>query len=204
MSIHISRSITKLGNEIPSVNLPPVITCRCNAPCASSRKCYAMKGRFAFRRNKAYLRENLEAWKETPDKFKRAVIETAFCHRFFRWHSSGDIPDAGYLEMMVSVATRLPGTRFLCFTKKYELINEYLNVHNTFPENLRIVLSAWGSFIPENPHNLPMAYVKFKDEQECCIPQDAFPCKNYCGDCVMSGCSCWDLKNGESVCFNEH
>ena len=36
------------------------------------------------------------------------------------------------------------------------------------------------------------------------IPADARPCPSYCGDCVATGMSCWDLKRGESVVFNEH
>ena len=29
-------------------------------------------------------------------------------------------------------------------------------------------------------------------------------CPKYCGDCVITGESCWDLKSGEAVCFDEH
>lgn len=162
------------------------------------------KGRWCFSHNKSLLKKNIDIWNEDPEMFQRDIVVAAFHSRFFRWHSSGDIPDMRYLEMMVDTAKKLPETKFLCFTKKFELVNEYLKIHNSFPANLRMVFSAWGSFIPENPYNLPMAYVRFKNEHDCYIPQDAFQCKNYCGDCVMSGCSCWDLKNGESVCFNEH
>lgn len=204
MSLHISRSISKLGADIPSINLPPVTTCRCDAPCASSRKCYAMKGRFAFSRNRELLKENLDLWHEHPKQFETEVKVSAFHSRFVRWHSSGDIPDAKYLEMMISVAESLPDTMFLCFTKKFELVNDYLGIHKSFPENLRMVFSAWGSFIPENPFRLPMAYVRFKKEPSGGIPENAIQCRNYCGDCVMSGRSCWDLKKGEAVCFNEH
>ncbi len=204
MNLHISRGVSKLGVDIPSINLPPVVTCRCDAPCADSHKCYAMKGRFAFQHNKNLLQGNLDMWQHNPEQFEIGVRAAAFHSRFVRWHSSGDIPDEAYLEMMVRIAEKLPDTKFLCFTKKFELVNEYLDIHKVFPENLRMVFSAWGSFIPENPHNLPMAYVRFKKSEQNNIPSTAFQCQNYCGDCVMSGCSCWDLKNGEAVCFNEH
>lgn len=200
--VHISKGVTKLGAGIPSVSLPPVCTCRPGAACAA--KCYARKGRWRFPHNAELLQNNLNIWNEDPGAFQRDVIISAFHSRFFRWHSAGDIPDMKYLEMMVDTAKRLPDTRFLCFTKKFEMVNEYLNIHKSFPENLRMVFSAWGSFIPENPHNLPMAYVRFKKGDNTGIPANAFQCQNYCGDCVMSGCSCWDLKNGEAVCFNEH
>ena len=108
-----------------------------------------------------------------------------------------------YLEMMTRVAENLPDTRFLAFTKKYELIDDYINSHGSLPRNLIIVLSAWGDFKPANPHDLPVAYIRFKKETTG-IPADARPCPSYCGDCVATGMSCWDLKRGESVVFNEH
>lgn len=137
--------------------------------------------------------------------FKRDVMIAAFCSRFFRWHSSGDIPDENYLSMMVDLAQQLPHTNFLCFTKKFELVNHYLDNHKSFPKNLSMVLSAWGSsFIPENPYNLPVAYVRFRKGDQGFIPDDAIKCNGYCGECTLTGDSCWDLKPGQSVCFNEH
>lgn len=200
--VHISRGVTKLGSDIPSVSLPPVCTCRPGAPCAA--KCYARKGRWRFAHNEALLRKNIEIWNEDPVMFQRDVMIAAFHSRFFRWHSSGDIPDAGYLDMMVDTAQQLPDTKFLCFTKKFEMINEYLDAHKLFPTNLRIVFSAWGSFIPENPHNLPVAYVRFRKGEQGYIPEDALQCNGYCGECTLSGMSCWTLENGKSVVFNEH
>ena len=200
--VHISKGISKLGADIPSVSLPPVCTCRPDAPCMA--KCYARKGRWCFTRNKSLLQKNLDIWNEDAEMFKRDVMISAFHSRFFRWHSSGDIPDMNYLDMMVELANELPNTKFLCFTKKFELVNEYLNIHKSFPENLCMVFSAWGSFIPENPYNLPVAYVRFRNMVQPEIPESAYSCDGYCGECVMSGCSCWELKHGESVVFNEH
>ncbi len=203
MNLHISRNVSKLGANIPSINLPPVITCRCNAPCANSHKRYAMKGRFALTHNKQLLQANLALWKSNPEQFEKEVRMAAFHSRYVRWHSSGDIPDVDYLCMMTRVAHALPNTSFLAFTKKFEMVNQFLEIHGEFPKNLRIIFSAWGSFVPENPHNLPVAYVRLKNTV-CDIPEDALQCPKYCGDCVMTGCSCWDLQKGQSVCFNEH
>ena len=199
--LHISTCVSKLGANIPSVNLPPVVTCRKDAPCY--KKCYARKGRFCFPRNKNYLEQNLHKWETDPKGFEINVKLAALPVKFFRWHSSGDIPDMKYLEMMVRVAIETPDTHFLCFSKKYEMVNEWLDKFGNFPPNLNIVYSAWGNFIPENPHHLPMAYIKLRKES-CNIPEDAHHCPKYCGDCVMTGCSCWDLRRGESVFFDEH
>ena len=201
--VHISRGISKLGESIPSVNLPPLLTCRLDAPC--TKKCYARKGRFSFGRIKDLLQRNFDIWKEDPEGFERDVMIAAYTARFFRFHSSGDIPDGDYLDMMIRVAKRCENTSFLCFTKKYEMVNECLNWHgpDVIPPNLHIVFSAWGDFVPENPYHFPVAYIAFK-KQENKIPADAYPCSGFCGDCVQTGHSCWDLKPGESVYFNEH
>ena len=199
--VHISTSISKLGAAIPSVNLPPVITCNTAAGCA--KKCYARKGRFAFKHIKDLLQRNFDIWREDPDGYERDVAIAAFTSRFFRFHSSGDIPDDAYLLMMIRVAGKCPNTSFLCFTKKYEIVDNYIDSGGIVPDNLHIVFSAWGDYVPTNKHNLPVAYIRFKN-QPTKIPGDAFPCPGYCGNCVATGCSCWDLKPGESVVFNEH
>ena len=125
--------------------------------------------------------------------------------RFFRYHSSGDIPDEAYLDMMVRVAGVCRKTSFLCFTKKYELVDEWIRSHGDLPENLSMVYSAWGDFVPENPFHLPTAYIRFRKE-ETLIPENAMQCSGYCGACVTSGKSCWDLRRGTGDCvvFNQH
>lgn len=205
--VHISRGNTKLGENIPSVNLPVGCTCRVDAPCY--KKCYARRGRFAFSRNKSLLESNLKIWRENPVLFERDILIAAFTSKFFRWHSSGDIPDENYFEMMIRVANKLPETKFLCFTKKYELVNGFLDNGGILPDNLVVVFSVWDS-MPDNHHYLPGAFVRFK-HGESIVPDVAKKCPNFCGDCVMTGCSCWDLKRGiqetrfvDCVFFDEH
>lgn len=201
--VHISRGITKLGQNIPSVSLPPGITCREGAAC--SKLCYARKGRFAFRHNKELLQRNLDVWRNDPEGYERDITIAAFTSRFFRYHSAGDIPDSSYIEMMVRVANACPCTSFLCFTKKYELVDKYITENGQLPENLNIVYSAWGDIVPENPYNMPVAYIRFK-KSDTYIPENAVQCSGYCGECVQTGKSCWDLKRGTGDCvvFNQH
>lgn len=199
--LHISTGISKLGPAIPSVNLPPVSTCRADAPC--KRSCYARRGRFSYARCRAHLQNNLLLWQQVPAQYARDIHIAAHGHRYFRWHSSGDIPDADYLAMMVRGAEALPHTNFLAFTKQYELVNTHLRQGNVFPANLSIVLSAWGDWLPENPFGLPVAYIRFR-QKPADIPTHAVPCRHFCGDCVRTGQSCWDLRPGQSVCFDEH
>ena len=201
--VHISN-VSKLGSDIPSVNLPPVTTCRSDAPCF--KKCYARRGRLAFPRTKSLLERNYDLWRQDPIQFERDVIIAAYPYRYFRWHCSGDIPDLQYLKMMIRVAEAIPDTKFLCFTKKYDLVNGILDSGIVIPQNLNIVFSAWGNFQMDNHHSLPVAYIRFKNnsDQQTQIPASVFQCQNYCGSCVMTGKSCWDLGKNEAVCFNEH
>ena len=196
--VKVSNTNSKLGGQIYSINLPAVVTCRPDAPCFKG--CYARKGNWTFTNVKNSLESNLEAYKSNPDLFFESVaIQTALV-RFCRWHSSGDIVDMQYFEGMCKVARKNKETHYLCFTKKYEIINEFLSKGKRIPKNLSIVFSAWDNWIPENPYELPMTYVygeKFNNEL---IPKDAIPCGGKCENCQ----ACWTLKKGQHVYFLKH
>ena len=197
----ISTGISKLGDSIACVNLPVGETCRKDAPC--SWGCYALRGNFAFNNVKASLRNNLKAYEDNPKNFF-GVIDAALTvipYRYFRWHSSGDIPDQQYLELMCKLARKHRFTEFLCFTKKYEVVNEYFSKKRK-PSNLVLVLSNWGTWECENPHNFPTSWVRM-DDMECGIPESAKKCTGYCGKCVTTEHSCWNLKPGQSVWFKK-
>lgn len=200
---HISTGVSKLGVNIPSFSLPAVLTCRADAPCVKS--CYACKGRWMFGHNQELLQGNLLLWNANPKQVEEDIVHTAYFSKFFRWFSSGDIVNTAFFAMMINVANRLPGTRFLCFTKKYELVNQWVNEHGELPANLNVVFSSWGpEFQPENPHHLPVSYVRFKKRDSGEIPVTAFQCSGYCGTCAQGSLSCWTLAKGQSVVFNEH
>lgn len=210
MKVTIGRRNTALG-AIPSVNLPAVVTCRQDAPCR--RLCYACKGNFQFRNVRNAHSHNLNMWLMYPEFFEKSVYTAAFSAQYFRWHSAGDIVDADYLGMMARIAYQLPSTRFLAFTKKFELVNAWISAHGALPGNLSIVFSAWDrSFNVPNPHRLPVAYVTFKDgNMNPDIPANAIPCYKQtvrggtCEQCVIKRRGgCWTLKTGEAVVFKQH
>lgn len=203
MGVKISKHNTKLG-IIPSVNLPPIVTCRRDAPC--TKHCYAMRGRFRFSSNRECMQGNYNAYLQSKEKYFEEVgnfINNGLVsYSFFRWHAAGDIPDEAYFDGMVSLARKLPNTKFLAFTKKFELINEYISKGNTIPNNLKIVFSAWGERLRvDNPYGLPVAYVRFGDDAENVgIPADSQECGGDCSTCLK----CWEVQNGQSVVFNQH
>ena len=105
-----------------------------------------------------------------------------------------------YLEGMCKVARKNKGTHYLCFTKKFKIVNDFLAQGKRIPKNLSIVFSAWSEWIPENPYNLPMTYVWGKDFENDLIPVDAIPCGGKCYECQ----ACWQLKKGQTVFFKKH
>jgi hypothetical protein len=101
---------------------------------------------------------------------------------------------------MCEAARKNQDTHYLCFTKKYEIVNDHLARGTRIPKNLSVVLSAWSDWIPENPYNLPVTYVYGKDFNNDLIPKDSIPCVGHCDKCQ----SCWTLKKGQSVWFKKH
>lgn len=200
--VKISTSVTKLGTQIPSINLPPIVTCRANAPCAKG--CYALRGHFRYDVVKNRLAENLSAYKENPKLFFDMITEQTRLFKFVRWHSSGDIVDYNYLTGMCRVARKNKDVKYLCFTKKYELVNQYVSDNHLIPKNLRIVFSCWKDFVPDNPYNFPTTWVYFPKKEEGdfngLIPDDAIPCTGKCYACQ----ACWQLTKGQSVVFRKH
>ena len=203
MKVKISTTNTKLSGQIPSVNLPPIQTCRHDAPC--KHLCYARKGNFTFPNVKESHVNNLACFIHDSKKYFDDIIEYLnglVSYRYFRYHSSGDIVNEEYLEGMIRVAKKCKTVKFLCFTKKFELVNNYLANGGKIPSNLHIVFSAWDKdFKVDNPFNLPMTYVDFKDaSQNPKIPELAIPCIGKCYECQ----ACWSLKKGQSVVFHQH
>ena len=207
--IHISLHNTKLNGTaigiapIPSVNLPPIITCRENAPCKDT--CYACKGLFRMKNNQKLLWDNWEFYDNHWEEYFQKIAEACTTSKLFRWHSTGDIPSSFYFWNMVKLAKDIPDTKFLCFTKQYETVNSYIKVCGELPENLIVVFSAWGNFPVPNPYNLPVAYVRLKSgEGADKIPTNARKCTGYCAECILGSGNCWNMKHGDSVVFDEH
>lgn len=200
-TISISQGNSKLG-QIPSVSLPAVKTCR---TCACSKICYAKKlERLRPTVRKAYQR-NLDALIESPDVYWREVEAAIMMSRFFRFHVSGDIPYYDYLVKMMEIAGRNPHCQILCFTKRYEFVNHFVDScpGKEVPSNLHIIFSDWPGTEMPNPHHFPVAYVRFRDGFTQ-APSDAQECGGNCTECACTDGGCWNLKRGESVVFNEH
>lgn len=200
MQVSISKGNSKLG-AIPSVSLPAGKTCRQDCEC--NTKCYAKKiERLRPSVRTAYSR-NYNLLKADPSTYWREIEASIMMSRFFRFHVSGDIVDDAYLRRMCYIAARNPHCQILCFTKRYDIVNEYLAQGALFPDNLHIILSAWRGLPMQNPHNLPEAHVRYKDGSTTADTL-AIECSGNCSDCAITDGGCWNLRPGQQVVFNEH
>lgn len=202
--VKFSTGNSKMG-KIPSVSLPAHKTCR---ECACWEKCYAAKlERLRPTMRNAY-QNNLDVYREERDLYWREVEGQIMLSRFFRFHVSGDIPDAFYFERMIGVAARNPHCQILCFTKQYDIVNSVIYKQSPdgmahLPDNLHLIFSAWPGLAMDNPHHFPEAYVRFRDGTTTARP-DAKDCGGNCSECAVTDSGCWTLKRNEQIVFNEH
>ena len=197
--LSISKGNSKMGS-IQSISLPSVVTCR---SCDCQKKCYARKlERLRPSVAKAY-QHNLDVLQSDPDTYWREVEASIMMSRFFRFHVSGDIPDLNYLEHMVDISDRNKHCQILCFTKKYEIVNGFIESGGEIPVNLHIIFSAWVGLNMVNPFSFPEAHVRYRDGSTT-AKDSAVECGGNCTECATTDGGCWILKNGEQVIFDEH
>ena len=200
--VSISRGNRKMG-AIPSVSLPPIVTCAAGCPCA--KKCYAVKMCRIYKNVKASYENNLEILNDDWNEYWEDILMAVKASRYFRFHVSGDIPNSEYFANVVSVAANNPHCEILAFTKQYDIVNSYLDQHSGYlPKNLHIIFSRWTpewDVTIENPYDLPMSAVIFKGQDGS---QYEKICGGNCFECACQGVGCWALQNGETIAFYEH
>ena len=203
-SVSISQGNSKMG-KIASVSLAPLLTCpaRCEGACGA--KCYARK--LALLRPtvaRAYAMNTAIA-RLAPDAFFKAVRLAMSKAKYFRFHVSGDIPNSKYLREVVNACKAFPGCEVLMFTKRYELVNDYIRQHGQLPKNLHLLFSGWTNLFPTsggwNPYNLPETTVYARDED---IRPVWTPCGGNCLDCAVHDGGCWSAKPGDTIAFKIH
>jgi hypothetical protein len=132
-------------------------------------------------------------WLTRPHKYFDNICEFLDKHKpqYFRFHVDGDIPDETYLKKMTGLADDYPNTRFLAFTKRYEL------PISKRPHNLTIIPSAWPGYkIPEFERTAWM-----EDGREDRYARARFDCSGSCSDCY----ACWHIYEiGKDVVFHKH
>lgn len=109
---------TKLGPAIWSFSLPIAKSCK-SATALCAKACYAKSGHFCW----PSMAKSLAASWDLSRRANFADLVVAFCARrevrTVRVHVSGDFSDPAYVAKWVDVTTRLPGTKFFAYTRRW-------------------------------------------------------------------------------------
>lgn len=201
--ISMSNNNSKTGKACLNLAFP-LVTCRPDAPCRY--ECYAGKGCQQIAVVQGAYYRNMRLYYDNPDNF----FEQIYCKIKFsglpkvRWFDSGDIADAEFFDRMIELCKRTPDVKHMAFTKKYEIVNEYIDKNGKLPDNLNVMFSAWHKmwYIP-NPHNLGIAYIDFNDKSlNPEFPKNAFICPGR--DSTCSACGACFNKKLKAVIFHQH
>lgn len=200
-AITISNGNKKVG-YIKSFSLAPLCSCDRLAPCYNEKKCYYLKmSEYRTTVSKSALKNSYLLLKY-PDLVYNQILEQAQTQLFFRWFVGGDIPNAKFFsDFIIKIAKQCPRTSFLLFTKKYSIINNYLDNGGVIPDNLKIIFSFWQNFRCDNKHNLPVNEFVAKGESP---RQGWLECGGNCQACGVCGLGCWSLKSGDVMYIREH
>jgi hypothetical protein len=198
--VRISNKNSKMG-EVASVSLVPFFSCPgvCKETCG--KKCYAAKLAnlrpavlYSYAINQALVMYRPEIYWASVDLACKAV-------KYFRFHVAGDILNYEYFENMIQIARNNPTTEILVFTKQYEIVNKWIDINGSIPENMHLLFSGWENLTPNNPHKLPETNI-FKTEDE--IKENWKICGGNCFKCACRGVGCWQAKTGETIAFKLH
>ena len=198
--VRFSDHNSKMG-AIASVSTLPFFTCpdSCKGTCGV--KCYAAKLANlrpsvlrSYAMNTAIaIYKPIEYWKQVNEYVKGC--------RFFRFHVSGDIMNKAYFHHMYDVAVSNPHCEILCFTKRYNVVNEWIDDGNDIPTNLHILFSGWTNLNPINPHNIPETNVI---EKGCNPAENWTVCSGNCFNCAIGCAGCFNAKPGDTIAFHIH
>lgn len=214
---HATDGNSKTGKHVGNYNLPIEYTCDHRCECYKKGLCYACQGCYLFADNQALYSENYNYYKthshiELADRITKYIKDNHLS--LFRFFTCGDIPSEKFLQAMVKTAIDNPTVRFWAYTKKYHIVNDYLNKsgENAIPENLVIIFSHWmnddGSYFPmNNPYNMPTSeFIPLGKEEEAEKVTHICPCSNPNVKATCATCDhpCYTLKRGESMALLEH
>jgi len=121
-----------------SINLPAT-ECKTGAklaqvPGTTCHGCYALKGRYRFKKTKRAMARRLRAL--SHGSWTAAMTALITGHKYFRWHDSGDLQSPEHLKAIFEVCNNTPGTMHWLPTQE----RKYLPL-GSYPDNLTIRLS---------------------------------------------------------------
>ena len=212
--LHVSEGNEKTGPAI-NLNFPIELTCRKDCECYKNGSCYACGGCYSFASNQAGYTENFNFFmNHSSDDFITAMqcaIDT-MGYNLFRYFTCGDILNIRFFDCMVQIAKNNPSVKFWSYTKKYNIVNTWIDNNGDLPDNLTIIFSHWlnedDTYFPmDNRHNLPTSeFVPMGKEELLENITHVCPCSDpsVLATCATCDHACHTLKKGESMGLCEH
>lgn len=174
--------------KIENWSLTPGKTCSKEA-CQTCLKqgCYAMKAYRMYPSVRKAWDENTELATNKKDIFFKMLLEYFIDYKkpYFRIHQAGDFTDIQYMATWFAMGYIAKNTRFMGFTKQFDILTEYVNTYGTavIPKNVKLYLSAWtGSVPPENLRkHFPVAWLA--ENEEDAKNYQGYICPGSCENC---------------------
>lgn len=189
LRLHISTGNKKIG-RVHNFSMAPGHTCGNCSACLPY--CYDVKACFQYpnvmtarAENTAMMRLDMGLTFMLIDKY----ISTRKANKYFRWHVSGDILNDQYFDNMVRIARRHPDWVFWTYTKRYDIVNRWLDVNgaDALPKNLSVMFSVWNGVACPNRYNMP-TFTCIQDGMEPAPGE--WRCPGNCDTCLRSGHGC--------------
>ena len=220
--LHITGGNSKTGTDhVLTWSHSIELSCDHTCGCYTGKECYGMHGNYErYPVNQLYLADTLlyireNGYEETTRQII-ATIKKKKC-KFFRWFAVGDILNIEFIEMMVNVGKACPDVKFWGYTKKYMLVNHYIEKHmhgdaETFHALTGLIFSHWrnedGTFFEMlNPYKMPLSeFIPLGCEDDAKKANHICPCSNpdVFENCCTCSNPCYELNLGESMALLEH
>ena len=178
-----------------SINLPAT-ECKVGAklarvPGTTCHGCYALKGRYRFKKTKEAMARRLAAL--TDPLWVQAMTTLITGHKYFRWHDSGDLQNVRHLKNIFEVCLRTPDTLHWLPTREAGFLI-YWQFGEKVPKNLIIRLSATKVNGPA-PSWWPWTSTVSTEGKTCPAPDQGGKCR--------SCRACWD-RSVSNVVYAKH
>lgn len=198
-------------------NIAIEYTCDHRCECYKTGKCYACNGCYNYTSNQIQYSENYNYYREnSAETLAGKIIEYIDEKKLslFRYFTCGDVPGPKFIDAAVLAAEKRPAVKFWFYTKRYHIVNSWVDVHgiDAIPNNLVIIFSHWlnddGTYFPmNNPYKFPTSeFIPAGREELIETVTHICPCSNpdIVATCATCEHPCYSLKHGESMALLEH
>ena len=152
--------------------------------------CYALKGRYRFKKTKRAMARRLRAI--TGPLWVKAMTALITGHKYFRWHDSGDLQGPAHLKNIIEVAKATPDAQHWLPTREHKLLE--LMDPDVLPKNLLNRVSATKVNGPA-PKWWPWTSTVSTKSKTCPAPDQGGKCR--------SCRACWD-RSVSNVTYAKH